>query len=158
MKVVLAAAGIACAAAVFVPQANADPSPGHGTIVFAQSPQMTCQIGSDDLDEPGGGASVVCQSSDRLGFPQSPTAPAEQSGGSSMHLHQVVVTYAGKLSYRDANIGMGGDGDAPPALANGNTYHIQGWTVVPTTEGITFTHDATRHGMTIDGMDKVIPF
>lgn len=161
-KSAIAAVGIFCAAAVFAPQANADPSVGHGTTVFTQSPNMLCQIGSDDADDPGYGPSVVCQSGGRLGFPQSPISDA--SGGQpAMHLHQAVVTAAGSLSYRDANIPMGGDldenGDPTfDTLSNDRTHHIQGWTAVPTTDGITFTNDATSHGMTMDAAGDVKAF
>ncbi|MGB7164122.1 MAG: hypothetical protein WBD70_13365 [Mycobacterium sp.] len=37
-------------------------------------------------------------------------------------------------------------------LAAGQTYHIQGWTIVQTSDSATFTNDATGHGMTITGV------
>jgi hypothetical protein len=67
-----------------------------------------------------------------------------------MHMHQAVITAAGQFSYRDANISTGGDDFHPATLTNGSTYHLQGWTITPTTNGVTFTNDATSHGITID--------
>jgi hypothetical protein len=34
-------------------------------------------------------------------------------------------------------------------LAAGQTYHIQGWTILQTSDSATFTSDATGHGMTV---------
>jgi hypothetical protein len=35
------------------------------------------------------------------------------------------------------------------SLAAGQTYHIQGWTIVQTSQQRTFNSDATGHGMTV---------
>ena len=35
------------------------------------------------------------------------------------------------------------------SLAAGQTYHIQGWMIVQTSDSATFTSDATGHGMTV---------
>lgn len=32
-------------------------------------------------------------------------------------------------------------------LNYGQTYHTQGWTIVPNEDGTHFTHDSTGHGM-----------
>ncbi len=42
-------------------------------------------------------------------------------------------------------------GDQPQALAAGQTYHWIGWTVATTNTDMTFTNDATGHGMTVNG-------
>lgn len=34
-------------------------------------------------------------------------------------------------------------------MAYGTAYHAMGWTIAPTSQGTTFTYDATGHGMTI---------
>jgi hypothetical protein len=35
------------------------------------------------------------------------------------------------------------------SLAAGQRYHIQGWTIVQTSDSATVTSDATGHGMTV---------
>jgi hypothetical protein len=42
-------------------------------------------------------------------------------------------------------------------LAYGTTYRALGWTITPTSDGTTFTYDATGHGMTV-GVQGVKPF
>ena len=146
-KIACAAMGI-LAALGFAPLAGADPTAGHYTIVTTQSPAMACVIGSDD-DDPGTGPNVVCQGDE---FPGSPVDPT-----SGRHLHQVIITAAGKLTYRDANIPMGGD-DYDPRRLSGGVYHLQGWTIEPTVDDVTFTNDATGHGMTVSTGQKVTAF
>ena len=48
-------------------------------------------------------------------------------------------------------------GDQPLALVPGQTYHWLGWTVRATSTDMTFTNDATSHGMTVNG-NNVTPF
>jgi hypothetical protein len=43
-------------------------------------------------------------------------------------------------------------------LVSGQTYHIQGWTVVAGGDGIRFTNDGTGHGMFIGSDTNVNPF
>jgi hypothetical protein len=142
-KTICAAMGLAATLA-FPPPAGADPTPGHFTNVVTQAPDMLCTIGSDDAD-PAFGPNVVCQVRQGKGFPGSPIDPALD-----MYMHQAVITAAGQFSYRDANIGTGGDDFHPATLTNGSTYRLQGWTITPTTNGVTFTNEATSHGITID--------
>jgi hypothetical protein len=139
-KSTLAALGIValtCAA-----PARADPTPGHDTKVKTQSPSMLCEIGSDD-ETPGIGPNVVCQGS----FAQ---APRDDD--------QAVVTASGQFSYRTANIGVGYDHPPFDTLAVGQTYHIQGWTIVAGGDGIRFTKEGTGHGMFIGSDTTVNPF
>ena len=138
-KTVCATMGLAAALA-FAPLAGADPTVGHYTNVVTQSPDMLCTIGSDDAT-PGIGPNVVCQGD---GFPGSPLYP-----GIATHPNQAVVTAAGEFEYRGANIATTGDDFNPVTLTDGSTYHFEGWTITPTTDGVTFTNDATGHGMTI---------
>jgi hypothetical protein len=139
---VLAAVGIAFAAAAFAPLANADPTLGHDTKVNTQTPPMLCEIGSDDAD-PGIGPNVICQGS----FVQ---APADDD--------QAFVTASGRFTYRSANIGIGYNHAPFDTLVPGQTYHIQGWTVGAGGDGITFTNDDTGHGMTVGSDQSVKPF
>jgi hypothetical protein len=148
-KVALLSAGIICAAWVCVPVSTADPTLGHFVNVRTPSPPMRCQIGSDDRD--GGGPAVVCQTG---GFPQAPMDQAPSPGWhgdpSVLHQDQAIVTASGQFSWRTANLGLAPPGQPDTVLVAGRTYDLQGWTIVPTDDGITFTSDATGHGMTID--------
>jgi hypothetical protein len=139
-KIALAALGIvalACAA-----PASADPTPGHDAKVRTQTPPMLCEIGSDD-DTPGIGPNVVCQGS----FAQAPAGD-----------DQALVTASGQFSYRTANIGVGYDHPPFDTLLAGQTYQIQGWTIVAGADGIRFSHDDTGHGMFIGSDTTVNPF
>ena len=134
-----ALAGLGIATLAGVASAGADPTAGHDAKVKTQTPPMLCEIGSDDAD-PGIGPNVVCQGS----FAQ---APPEDD--------QAYVTASGQFTYRTANIGVGYPHDPFDTLAPGETYYIQGWTVVAGDDGIRFTNDATGHGMFV-GSDTVV--
>lgn len=128
----IALSGLCFAVLAVAPPAGADPTAGHDAKVNVRTPPMLCEIGSDDAD-PGIGPNVICQGS----FAQAPSDD------------QAFVTASGQFSYRGANIGVG-YGHAPfETLEPGQTYHIQGWTVVARDDGIRFTHGATGHGMLI---------
>ena len=71
---------------------------------------------------------------------------------------QAFVTASGQFSYRTANIGIGYNHAPFDTLVPGQTYHIQGWTVVAGGDGITFTNDDTGHGMTVGSDQSVKPF
>jgi hypothetical protein len=152
----IALAGIACAALAVAPVTSADPTAGHDAKVNIQTPRMLCEIGSDDNGPgyaspagtgpvvPGGmGPSVVCQGS----FPQ---APPDQD--------QAVVNAAGQFSYRTANIGVGYPHAPFDTLVPGQTYHIQGWSIAASGDGITFTDDGTGHGMLVSASGSVQAF
>jgi hypothetical protein len=138
----MALAGIACAAVAFTPAASADPTAGHDAKVNTQTPRMLCEIGSDDTT-PGVGPNVICQGS----FVQSPAGD-----------DQAFVTAPGQFSYRSANIGVGYPHAPFDTLVPGQTYDIQGWSVVAGGDGIRFTNDGTRHGMFIASDTTVNPF
>jgi hypothetical protein len=134
--------GIGCAAMVFAPTASADPTTGHDAKVKTQTPPMLCEVGSDDAD-PGIGPNVICQGS---------------FGQSAAGDDQAFVTASGQFSYRSANIGTGYPHAPFDTLLPGQTYDIQGWTVVAGGDGIRFTNDGTGHGMFIGGDTTVNPF
>jgi hypothetical protein len=140
-KAALAGLGIVVAP-TFAAPANADPTAGHDTKVNTQTPRMLCEIGSDDAD-PGIGPNVVCQGS----FAQSPDGD-----------DQAFVTASGQFTYRSANIGIGYNHAPFDTLVPGQTYQIQGWTVVAGGDGIRFTNDGTGHGMLIGSDTTVSPF
>lgn len=135
-------AGVVIAAVACAVHASADPTPGHDAKVTTQTPPMLCEIGSDD-ETPGIGPSVVCQGS----FAQAP--PDDD---------QAVITASGQFSYRSANIGVGYDHPPFDTLVAGQTYDIQGWTIVADANGIRFTHDGTGHGMFVGSDTTVDPF
>ena len=135
----IAVAGLGIAGLTFAPLATADPTPGHDAKVNTQRPRMLCEIGSDDAT-PGIGPNVACQGS----FVQ---APADDD--------QAYVTASGQFSYRSANIGVGEKHAPFDILVPGQTYHIQGWTIVAGGDGIRFTHDGTGHGMLV-GSDNTV--
>ena len=141
MKVALSAM-VACGALAFSPLASADPTVGHDAKVNTQTPRMLCEIGSDD-STPGIGPNVVCQGS------------FVQAGAGD---DQAVVTASGQFSYRSANIGVGYPHAPFDTLVPGQTYHIQGWTVVAGGDGVRFTNDGTGHGMFIGSGTTVNPF
>lgn len=148
-KVALVCTGIICAAWAFAPWSSADPTVGHFVNVQTASPAMRCEVGSDNTD--GGGPAVVCQTA---GFPQAPMEPKPSPGWhgdpSVLHRDQAIITASGQFSWRTANLGMAPPGQPDIVLVDGQTYQFQGWTIVPTGRGATFTSDVTRHGMTID--------
>lgn len=156
-KTAPAGAGIICAVVAFAPLVSADPALGHFVNVKTPSPAMRCEVGSDDTD--GGGPNVVCQTA---GFPQSPLNPIPYPGWqgdpSVLHQDQAIITASGQFSWRTANLGMAPPGQPDTTLVNGQTYHFQGWTIAPTSDGTTFTNDATGHGMAIDSDYNVKPF
>jgi hypothetical protein len=135
----MALAGLGIATLACVAPAHADPTAGHSTKVNTQTPPMLCEIGSDDAT-PGIGPNVVCQGR----FAQ--TSPDND---------QAYITASGQFSYREANIGVGYPHAPFDTLVPGQTYHIQGWTVVASDQGIRFTNDDTGHGMFI-GSDTVV--
>lgn len=138
----IALAGLGMVPLTFAPAVSADPSPGHYAKVRTQTPPMLCEIGSDD-EIPGIGPNVVCQGS----FVQ---ASADDD--------QAYVTASGTFTYRSANIGVGYDHPPFDTLVVGQTYNIQGWTIVAGGDGIRFTHDGTGHGMFVGGDTSVDPF
>lgn len=138
----IAVTGLGIVALTFAPLAGADPTPGHDAKVKTQIPPMLCEIGSDDAT-PGIGPNVICQGS----FAQA-----------TKDNDQAFVTAAGQFSYRSANIGVGYNHPPFDTLVAGQTYHIQGWTVVAGDDGIRFTNDGTGHGMFIRRDTTVNPF
>ena len=130
-----------------IPWASAD----SGTYVRTQSGRVRCLVMANDEGH-GGGPAVVCEASgpmsppwdqwDNKGFLQAPLA-----GPGGMHVSDAVVNAAGAFQWLPgANIGA-----ARPAndviLNYGQSYHIDGWTIIPGPDGTRFTNDGTGHGM-----------
>jgi hypothetical protein len=149
--------GIICAAMAFAIPARADPPAGRSVMVKTPVPAMRCEVGSHDVE--GGGPAVVCQTA---GFPQAPMdpAPSPEWRGDPLVLHkdQAIITASGQFTWRTANLGIAVPGQPDIVLSVGEAYHFQGWTIAPTGDRITFTNDATGHGMAIDRDYNVKPF
>ena len=75
-----------------------------------------------------------------------------------LHRNQAIITASGQFDWRTANLGMAPEGQPDTTLVEGQTYHFQGWTIVPSSDGTTFTNDATGHGMVIDSDYNVRSF
>jgi len=122
--------------------------------VRTESGRLRCIVGPDK---------VACEASgpESIGFPQAPISLPESQcrnpcpGG--VHFDLAEVTASGGFRWMDGNIGGGGTPQNDLVLNYGQTYSIQGWTVVPNSDGTRFTNDGTRHGMFVS-VENVAPF
>lgn len=100
---------------------------GNGyTFVRTRSGRTRCQISR---------AAVGCE----LAFakPRPRTSSGDEANG-------VNVGSDGQLTYVQGNLG-----DIHPTPLDYKTYTARGWTIAATTDGTTFTNDATGHGMIV---------
>ena len=116
------------------PQPNASIAGQH---VRTESGRVRCWVTANDVGH-GGGPVVVCESS---GFPQ---APIDSFG---LHWDLAAIHADGTFHWNQGNIGGGGAPQNDLVLTYGQTYHIQGWTILPSSDGTRFTNDGTDHGM-----------
>ena len=69
------------------------------------------------------------------------------------------MTSGGAFSWMNGNLATGGS--ASPEndiiLNYGQTYNVQGWTILPSSDGTRFTNDGTGHGMFVS-IENVVPF
>ena len=113
------------------------PAPGAsadlGQFVRTESGKVRCTVSPSYSPD-----SVGCEYGP--GFPQAPIDP--ESGN---HKHLAIVNASGALQWVEGNI----DGLSPYdiVLTYGQTYHIRGWTILPSSDGTRFTNDGTGHGM-----------
>ncbi len=84
--------------------------------------------------------------------------PGWQGDPSVLHQDQAIITASGRFSWRTANLGMAPPGQPDTTLAEGQTYRFRGWTIESTSDDVTFTNDATGHGMAIHSDYNVQPF
>lgn len=150
MRLILVSAAAAVLALMpgVVPSAEAD-SDGQ---VRTQSGKLRCIVSANDVSH-GGGPLVVCQHSDSSPFPSSPMSEEYHS-----QLNLAVVRGNGALSWDIGN--LPGSSEAlmdDTVLSYGQTYRINGWTILSNTDGTRFTNDNTGHGMFIN-VDAVEPF
>jgi hypothetical protein len=127
------------------------PTPGNATsqYVRTESGRMRCVVQPDQ---------VACEASvpGSTGFLQAPiTMPESQCKYSpcpgGMHSDLAEVTALGAFHWNDGNIGgVGSDWEqTDTTLGYGQTYHISGWTVLPSSDGTRFTNAGTGHGMLV---------
>lgn len=141
------AAAVALASGV-IATANAD----QDGQVRTQSGKLRCIVSANDVSH-GGGPLVVCQHADASPFPASPMSKEYHE-----QLNLPFVRGNGALSWDIGNLP-----GSPEALADdtildyGQTYHLNGWTILPDVDGTRFTNDRTGHGMFIN-VDTVAPF
>jgi len=134
----LVAAVIAAGGLVGVPAAQAS------QYVRTESGRLRCIVGPDK---------VACEASGpgSTGFPQAPMSLPESQcrnpcpGG--VHFDLAEVTTSGAFNWKDGNIGGGGTPQNDMVLTYGQNYDVQGWTILPSSDGTRFTNDGTGHGM-----------
>lgn len=122
---------------VFAAPAYAD----DGQYVRTQSGKVRCLVFANDVGH-GGGPLVVCEGN----FAQAPGSDA-------------VVRATGALDWAyGVNIGASDAALARDVILNyDQTYHINGWTILPSYNGTRFTNDGTGHGMFVS-IDNVYSF
>jgi hypothetical protein len=138
------------AALIAAPQAAAaDP----GQYVRTESGKVRCLVTADDQGH-GGGPMVVCEASapGSIGFPQAPNTTT-----AGLHWILAAVTGAGAFQWADGNIGGGGTPQNDVVLNYGQSYQMHGWTILPSSDGTTFTNNVTGHGMFVS-IDNVNSF
>jgi hypothetical protein len=140
------------------PRSNA---PYAGQYVRTESGRVRCDVGTNDAN--GGDPVVVCEATspdanppaDQIGFPQAPTDPPSNCPPppgtylrcvGPIHWDLAVIHPAGAFNWAEGNIGASHPQD-DLILAYGQTYHISGWTILPSSDGTRFTNDTTGHGM-----------
>jgi hypothetical protein len=145
-RIVFVTAVVAASTVVGVPIAHAD------QYVRTESGKVRCEVES---------SRVGCQY--LPGFRQAPISLPESQcrtpcpGG--IHWDIANVTSGGAFSWMEGNLATGGSADPQNdvILNYGQTYHIQGWTVLPSSDGTRFTNDGTGHGMFVS-IENVAPF
>ncbi|WP_445161434.1 hypothetical protein ACTXG5_25515 [Mycobacterium sp. Dal123C01] len=126
------------------------------TSVRTQSGNTRCEVGPN---------TVVCQY--LPGFTQAPVEPPINCPPppgtylrctSGHHWDLATVTSGGAFRWDDGNIPGTPQATANDVVLNyGQTFHIQGWTIVPGEDGTRFTNDGTGHGMFVS-IDNVSSF
>jgi hypothetical protein len=132
------------AALIAAPQAAAA---GSAQYVRTESGKVRCLVTANDQGH-GGGPAVVCEPS---GFAQAPMG----SWGTPDDLAAIHAN--GTFNWNDGNIGGGGEPQNDVVLNYGQSYQMHGWTILPSSDGTTFTNNGTGHGMFVS-IDNVNSF
>nr|WP_194945794.1 hypothetical protein [Mycolicibacterium malmesburyense]CRL68185.1 lpqJ [Mycolicibacterium malmesburyense] len=136
------------ASLLFAPEAAAD----DHRAVTTESGKVRCYPSAND-ESHGGGPIVVCQRRGAEPFTQSPYSAEEGS-----RLNLAVVRGNGDFNWSSGNIPWPYEFDPTDiVLKYGQTYHVNGWTILSNFDGTRFTNDDTGHGMFVS-IDKVYSF
>jgi hypothetical protein len=127
--------GIACAAAVSAPLANADSGPKY----FKTAWGTRCQVSAND---------VVCDTCEP-GLLLDTAYGAAYCGRGPENDEHIVGTSG--VEQQSSSPGILGSSPDLQQLVFGQTYHANGWTVTMpiSSVGVHFTNDATGHGMAV---------
>jgi hypothetical protein len=122
-----------------IPLAGADDPQG----VRTESGRVRCYVTANDAGH-GGGPLVVCQQDDARPFPQAPISPQYNE-----QMNHAVVRGTGAFNWDIGNIPGSPQAEAKDIVLKnyGQTYHINGWTIFPSSDGTRFVNDRTGHGM-----------
>jgi hypothetical protein len=122
--------------------------------VRTESGRVRCYVYTNDVSQRGGPL-VVCSttSQDPTGFPQAPL-----SSTPGYHFNLAMVRANGAFNWDIGNIPGSPEATAKDMVLNyGQTYRINGWSILPNFDGTTFTNDGTGHGMFVS-IDNVNSF
>ena len=100
---------------------------------------MRCLVSADNVPF-GGGPMVVCQPSDGQPFPQEPW----ETSKFDERLNLAVKRGTGEFYWDRGSIAAAGQ---ETVVSQGQTYHVNGWTIQPEATFTKFTYDATSKGM-----------
>lgn len=142
-RIMLVVGGLASIAALAV-----DPTASAAQYVRTESGIVRCDVGPDQ---------VVCEAGQTATQPHTGFLQAPPSA--PFHMDLATVTAPGNFYFSDGNIGGAGAdwSQTDLTLGYGQTYHLAGWTVLPTSDGTRFSNDATGHGMFVS-IQNVSPF
>jgi len=146
---VLAAAAVA-SCVIAAPSASAS----EGQEVRTQSGRVRCWVTATGSFPPltppdGAGGYVICEAG-LGGFDSAPMVP-----GPPYHLNNAVVGATGNFAFNLSNMGQVSENQL--TLSYGQTYNIQGWTILSGPDGTRFTNNATGHGMFVS-IENTYPF
>jgi Ca-activated chloride channel family protein len=140
LRKVAAATGVLTVAVAMplAPTASAD----DGTMVLTEGGKVRCLVSADNVPQ-GGGPMVVCEQADGQPFGLSPWAATKFS----QRLNLAVKRGTGEFYWAKVPILGTGPGTGNVTLSEGQTYHINGWTIEPEQSRTKFTNDGTGKGM-----------
>lgn len=144
-------AGLVALGMAVAPEASAS------QYVRTESGRVRCVVGPDKVACEAGGPGSTGFLQAPITMPESQCRYAPCPGG--MHRDLAEVAASGAFRWMDGNIGgVGQDwAQTDTTLNYGQTYQIQGWTVLPNSDGTRFTNDGTGHGMFVS-IENVAPF
>ncbi len=136
--IAVSGAMFAAIALPLAPPAAAD----DGTMVVTPDGKVRCLVSADNVPQ-GGGPVVICEQTDGQPFGLSPWASTKFF----QRLNLAVKRGTGEFYWAKVPILGTGPGTQNVSLNEGQTYHINGWTIEPEETRTKFTNDATGKGM-----------